>query len=232
MKTPLALLCASILVASSANAFNLSDISDRLFTDTATGIEGQLKDATFEFKVDSAVLRNAALRENTHILVSRNRGSVLIAGQAKTQALKDQVQALVLNTAHLKWMEGDVNNVEPSNAQVCGKKAAKSAANDRRRFNLKTAEECSTVNRFYNEVRVGTPMGEVQKSDDDLLRATILNKLLHASIIDKADTIKIVVSDKYVYLLGDQLAQGSAKNATAFVENMPEVEKVIPLFRF
>jgi len=232
MKTPLALLCASLFVASSASAFNLSDLSDRLFTDKATGIEGQLKDSAFEFKVDSAVLRNAELRENTHILVSRNRGSVLIAGQAKTQALKDQVQALVLNTAHLKWMEGDVNNVEPSNAQVCGKKAAKIAANDRRRFNLKTAEECSTVNRFYNEVQVGSPMGEVQQSDDDLLRATILNKLLHASIIDKADTIKIVVSDKHVYLLGDQLAQSSADKATAFVENMPEVDKVTPLFRF
>ena len=232
MKLSTALFCASLFVASSASAFNLSDIGDRLFADTATGIEGQLKDASFEFKVDSAVLRNAALRENTHILVSRNRGSVLIAGQATTQALKNQVQALVLDTANLKWLQGDVNNVEPSNAQICGKKAAKSAANDRRRFNLKTAEECSTVNRFYNEVRVGKPMTEVQQSDDDLLRATLLNKLLHASVIDQADTIKIVVSDKYVYLLGDQLSKETAQRATEFVGSIAGVKQVVPLFRF
>ena len=232
MKTSITLVCASFFVASSVSAFNLSDISDRLFADKATGIDGQLKDAAFEFKVDSTLLKNKTLRENTHILVSRNRGSVLIAGQARTQALKDQVQALVLDTANLQWMEGDVNNVEPSNAQVCGKKAAKSAANERRRFNLKTAEECSTVNRFYNEVRLSAPRGEIQQSDDELLRATILNKLLHAEIIDKADTIKIVVSDKHVYLLGDVLAPETAKKASEFVEKMPEVAKVIPLFRF
>jgi len=109
---------------------------------------------------------------------------------------------------------------------------AKSAANERRRFNLKTAEECSTVNRFYNEVRLSAPRGEIQQSDDELLRATILNKLLHAEIIDKADTIKVVVSDKHVYLLGDVLAPETAKKASEFVEKVPEVAKVIPLFRF
>jgi len=210
----------------------LSDISDRLFADKATGIEGQLKDAAFEFKVDTAILREQTLRENTHILVSRNRGSVLIAGQARSQAVKDRVQRLVLNTAHLQWMEGDVNNVEPSNAQVCGKKAAKAAANERRRFNLKTAVECSTVNRFYNEVTVATPSSEIEQSDDDVLRATILNKLLHANIIDKADTIKVVVSGQQVYLLGDQLEQATADKAADYVSNIPLVGKVTPLFRF
>ena len=99
-------------------------------------------------------------------------------------------------------------------------------------FNLKTAQECSTVNRFYNEVRVSTPISEVARSDDDLLRASIVNKLLHASIIDKAETIKVVVSDGYVYLLGDQLSQSTAQQATRFVNDMAGVEKVVPLFRF
>lgn len=226
------IFCALLFSVTSVQAFELSDISDRLFEDNATGIEGQLKDAKFEFKVDAALLRNEVLRKGTHIVVSRNRGSVLIAGQAATQELKDKVLRLVLSEARLQWTQGDVNHVEPSNAQVCGKKASKAAANDRRRFNLKTAEECSTVNRFYNEVRVSTPISEVERSDDDLLRATILNKLLHASVIDKADTIKVVVSDSYVYLLGDQLNESTAQQATRFVANIPGVNKVAPLFRF
>lgn len=221
-----------LFLTSAAEAFEMSDITDRLFEDKATGIEGQLKDAAFEFKVNSALLRDEALRENTYIAVSRNRGSVLIAGQARTQELKQRVQRIVLNAAHLQWTQGDVNHVEPSNAQVCGQKASKKAANDKRRFNLKTVEECSTVNRFYNEVRVSTPMSETEQSDDDLLRATILNKLLHAAIIDKAETIKVVVSDNHVYLLGDQLSQSTAQQATRFVNEVAGVETVVPLFRF
>lgn len=221
-----------LFLTSAAEAFELSDITDRLFEDKATGIEGQLKDAAFEFKVNSALLRDEALRENSYIAVSRNRGSVLIAGQARTQELKQRVQRIVLNAAHLQWTQGDVNHVEPSNAQVCGQKASKKAANDKRRFNLKTVEECSSVNRFYNEVRVSTPMSETEQSDDDLLRATILNKLLHAAIIDKAETIKVVVSDNHVYLLGDQLSQSTAQQATRFVNEVAGVEKVVPLFRF
>ena len=217
--------CTSLFAATTVHAFELSDISDRLFEDNATGIEGQLKDAAFEFKVDSALLRNKTLREGAHIVVSRNRNSVLIAGQAATEEIKNKVLSVVLSEAHLQWTQGDVNHVEPSNAQVCGKKASKMAANDRRRFNLKTAEECSTVNRFYNEVRVSTPISEVA-------RASIVNKLLHASIIDKAETIKVVVSDGYVYLLGDQLSQSTAQQATRFVNDMAGVEKVVPLFRF
>lgn len=221
-----------LFLTSAAEAFEMSDITDRLFEDKATGIEGQLKDAAFEFKVNSALLRDEALRENSYIAVSRNRSSVLIAGQARTQELKQRVQRIVLNAAHLQWTQGDVNHVEPSNAQVCGQKASKKAANDKRRFNLKTVEECSSVNRFYNEVRVSTPMSETEQSDDDVLRATILNKLLHAAIIDKAETIKVVVSDKHVYLLGDQLSQSTAQQATRFVNEIAGVETVVPLFRF
>ena len=86
-----------------------------------------MKDAAFEFKVDSTLLKNKTLRETPHIWVSRNRGSVLIAGQARTQALKDQVQALVLDTANLQWMEGDVNNVEPQMRKFAVKKRRTSA---------------------------------------------------------------------------------------------------------
>lgn len=224
--------CVSFFFITTANAFELSTLSDRLFGDHATGIEGQLKEAKFEFDVSSALLRRESLRKGTNIVVSRNRNSVLIAGQAATQELKDAVLELVLSEAHLQWTQGDVNHVEPSNAQVCGEKASKMAANDRRRFNLKTAEECSTVNRFYNEVRIAAPLSEIERSDDDLLRATIVNKLLQAAVIDKADTIKVVVADRYVYLLGDQLSQSTAQHATQFVTDLAGVNKVVPLFRF
>ncbi|PCI17056.1 MAG: transport-associated protein [Piscirickettsiaceae bacterium] len=226
------LFCALCFSLSAANAFELSDITDSLFVDRATGVEGQLKDAEFEFKVNSALLLDVKLRKNTHILVFRNRNSVLIAGQAVTQALKDRVLQLVLDKAHLKWRQGDVNHVEPSNAQVCGEKASKMAANERRRFNLKTAEECSTVNRFYNEVRVAPPRSEIEKSDDELRRAIILNKLLRASVIQSAGVIKVVVSGSHIYLLGDQLSQVVADNVTAFVEALSQTDTVVPLFRF
>lgn len=226
------ILCSLFFAASTAGAFEFSDISDRIFGDNVSGVEGQIKDAEFEFEVGSAILLDETLRKNSHILVSRNRNSVLIAGQANSQELKDKVLRVVLDAAHLKWTQGDVNHVEPSNAQVCGEKASKMAANDRRRFNLKTAEECTTVNRFYNEVRVSTPISEIARSDDDVLRATITNKLLHAAIIDRADSIKVLVSDQYVYLLGDQLDQATAQKATAFVQAMNNAKKVVPLFRF
>lgn len=226
------ILCSLIFSTSTTGAFEFSDISDRILGDNVSGVEGQIKDAEFEFEVGSAILLDETLRKNSHILVSRNRNSVLIAGQASSQELKDKVLRVVLDAAHLKWTQGDVNHVEPSNAQVCGEKASKMAANDRRRFNLKTAQDCSTVNRFYNEVRVSTPMNEIARSDDDVLRATITNKLLHAAIIDKADVIKVLVSDQYVYLLGDQLDQATAQKATTFVEGMSKAKKVVPLFRF
>lgn len=226
------ILCSLFFAASTAGAFEFSDISDRIFGDNVSGVEGQIKDAEFEFEVGSAILLDETLRKNSHILVSRNRNSVLIAGQANSQELKDKVLRVVLDAAHLKWTQGDVNHVEPSNAQVCGEKASKMAANDRRRFNLKTAEECTTVNRFYNEVRVSTPISEIARSDDDVLRATITNKLLHAAIIDRADSIKVLVSDQYVYLLGDQLDQATAQKAAAFVQAMNNAKKVVPLFRF
>jgi len=226
------ILCSLFFAASTAGAFEFSDISDRVFGDNVSGVEGQIKDAEFEFEVGSAILLDETLRKNSHILVSRNRNSVLIAGQASSQELKDKVLRVVLDAAHLKWTQGDANHVEPSNAQVCGEKASKMAANDRRRFNLKTAEECTTVNRFYNEVRVSTPISEIARSDDDVLRATITNKLLHAAIIDRADRIKVLVSDQYVYLLGDQLDQARAQKATAFVQAMNNAKKVVPLFRF
>ncbi len=232
MKQVYLFVYALILAVSSANAFDLTDVADTLFKDKAIGIEEQLRDAAFEFNVKSVILRNDKLRKDTHILVSRNRSSVLIAGEAKTLALKDMVLALVLDEARLQWTQGDVNNVEPSNAQACGEKASKMAANDRRRFNLKTAKECSTVNRFYNEVRVTEPRTELEKSDDDVRRAHIINQLLHASIIQSTDSIKVVVTDKQVYLLGDQLSKEAAAKATAFVKDLRGVEKVIPLFRF
>lgn len=232
MKQVYLFVYALILAVSSANAFDLTDVADTLFKDKAIGIEEQLRDAAFEFNVKSVILRNDKLRKDTHILVSRNRSSVLIAGEAKTLALKDMVLALVLDEARLQWTQGDVNNVEPSNTQACGEKASKMAANDRRRFNLKTAKECSTVNRFYNEVRVTEPRTELEKSDDDVRRAHIINQLLHASIIQSTDSIKVVVTDKQVYLLGDQLSKEAAAKATAFVKDLRGVEKVIPLFRF
>ena len=232
MKQVYLFVYALILAVSSANAFDLTDVADTLFKDKAIGIEEQLRDAAFEFNVKSVILRNDKLRKDTHILASRNRSSVLIAGEAKTLALKDMVLALVLDEARLQWTQGDVNNVEPSNAQACGEKASKMAANDRRRFNLKTAKECSTVNRFYNEVRVTEPRTELEKSDDDVRRAHIINQLLHASIIQSTDSIKVVVTDKQVYLLGDQLSKEAAAKATAFVKDLRGVEKVIPLFRF
>jgi len=81
-------------------------------------------------------------------------------------------------------------------------------------------------------VRISPPLSEIEQSDDELLRATIINQLLRASIIDKADVINVVVSDSQVYLLGEQLTQETAQKATAFVEGLPDVEMVVPLFRF
>jgi osmotically-inducible protein OsmY len=227
------LLCALLLsISFSSYSLGLTDLSDILFDDTATGIEGQLKDAKFEFDAYAALLLDAELSEHTHILVSRNRGSVLITGQASSKALRDKVQTLVLGVARVKWKEGDVNNVEPANAQICGEAARNITGNDKRKFNLKTVDECSTVNRLYNEVTIRLPLNEAQQSDDDLLRAKIVNKLLYASIIDRADAIKVVVTDGQVYLLGDQLSEKVAEQATQFVMNLEDVKKVVPLFRF
>jgi len=214
-------LCALFFVATTVNAFDLSE-----------ALDGQLRDAEFEFDVGVAILSSEGLRKNAHIVVSRNENSILIVGQATSQELKGEAQQLVLDVARLKWIEGDVNHVEPSNARVCGEKASTSAANSKRRFNLKQVAECSTVNRFYNEVRISPPLSEIEQSDDELLRATIINQLLRASIIDKADVINVVVSDSRVYLLGDQLTQATAQKATVFVEGLPDVEMVVPLFRF
>lgn len=219
-------------LATSVNAVDLSSMTGGLFTSKTTVIDGQIRNAEFEFNVGTAILSDENLRENTHIIVSRNQNSVLIAGQAATDELKNDVQRLVLEVARLKWQQGDVNQVEPSNAQVCGDSAPKAAANNRRRFNLQQSADCSTVNRFYNEVRVSLPVSAIKQSDDELLRATIVNQLLHAGVVKTAETIKVVVSDNTVYLLGDELSETTAQHATVFVNELSGVEKVVPLFRF
>jgi len=225
-------LCATMLATCTANAFDLPSFSQYFLEKKVTGEAAQLRDSRFEIDVSMAILENKSLTKDAQISVSRTGDTVLIIGQAKTAELKARIQEIVLEAANLQWTQGDVNNVEPSNAQVCGKKAAKVAANERRRFNLKTAEECSTVNRFYNEVEVTELMGAIEQSNDDLLRATILNQLLHAGVIEKVDTIKVVVSDHKAYLLGNQLTQPAAEQVTTFVNTVPKVSKVIPLFRF
>jgi len=225
-------LCASMLVTCTASAFDLPSLGQYFLKSKITEEAAQLRDSTFEIDVSMAILESKSLTKDAQITVSRTGDTVLIVGQAKTAELKSRIQEIVLEAANLQWTQGDVNNVEPSNAQVCGKKAAKVAANDRRRFNLKTAEECSTVNRFYNEVEVTELMGAIEQSDDDLLRATILNQLLHARLIEKAGTVKVIVSDHKAYLLGSRLTQAEAEQVTAFVNTVPKVSKVIPLFRF
>lgn len=221
-----------MLLSFSSFSFEIDRLSDLFFKDTAVGIERQLKDARFEFEADSAILASQVLTNKVHILVARNKNSVLIAGQAISPELRDKVQKMVLGVAHVKWKQGDVNHVEPANAQICGKGASRVSGNERRKFNLKSAGECSTVNRVYNEVIISAPMNETQQSDDDLLRARIVNKLLHAKVIEKADTIKVVVTGGLVYLLGDQLTEEFAGEVSQFVTSLPEVKKVVPLFRF
>ncbi|ORU90578.1 MAG: transport-associated protein [Cycloclasticus sp. symbiont of Poecilosclerida sp. M] len=228
------------IFASTSSAFEMSDLSEMLFEDTATGIGGKLKDAEFEFRANRTILLDKSLQNRAHLVVSRNRGSVLIAGQAETHALKGHAVDIVLSATQLKWKEGDVNHVEPANARVCNEASSSEASpampgNARRRAILKTASttvECSTVNRFYNEISVGAPLTETQISDEDVLRATIVNKLLHEGIIERANVIKVVVSARHVYLLGDELSQGDAGRASEFVKTIPDVEKVSPLFRF
>lgn len=221
-----------LAVSFSGNAFELKDLTGLLFEESASGVEAQLKEAKFEFDAYAAILRDAELANKSHISVARNRDSVLIAGQVRTERLAEKAQKIVLGVAHVKWSVGDLVQVEPANAQVCGKSAAKVSGNDKRKFNLKSAPDCSTVNRVYNQLTVATPMGKVQQSDDDLLRATIVNKLLHASIIESPAVLKVVVSGGVVYLLGDQLDKTLAEHVLSFVRGVLGVEKVIPLFRF
>jgi len=231
-KVKILIVVSFLLTSFSSMAFELGGLSDVLFEDTATGVEGQLKDAKFEFDAYSTILLNKGLSKNVYILVARNRSSVLIAGQARTAQLREKVQRLVLGVAHVRWKAGNVNDVEPANAQICGKGASRVSGNERRKFNLKSADECSTVNRIYNEVVVAEPLNEKQQSDDDLLRAKIVNELLYASIIENADRVKIVVTSGVVYLLGDELVKQTAKQVTKFVKDLTDVKKVIPLFRF
>lgn len=226
-------MCAFLLgVSFPSYSFGLTELSDILFEDTATGVEGQLKDAKFEFDAYAVLLLDVELNKKTHILVVRNRNSVLIAGQASTETLRNKAQELILGVARLKWKEGDVNKVEPANAKICGEAVRHVAGNERRKFNLKTAEDCSTVNRLYNEVVIRAPLNEVQQSDDSLLRASIVNKLIRASIIERAELVKVLVTDGRVYLLADKLSEQTAVHVTEFVTNVEGVTRVVPLFRF
>lgn len=225
-------VCVFVLIVSCpSHSFGLADLSDILFEDTATGVEGQLKDAKFEFNAYAVLLLDVELNKETNIIVVRNRSSVLIAGQASTKALRNKAQELILGVARLKWKEGDVNNVEPANAKICGKAARHIAGNERRKFNLKTTEDCSTINRLYNEVVIRAPLNEIQQSDDDLLRSEIINKLLHASVIERSDSVSVIVTGGQVYLLGDQLSEKVAERVAQFVMALEGVKKVVPLFR-
>jgi len=217
-----------IVSAGVVSAFELPDFSTLFFQDNTSEVNEQLEEAKFELKAQHAILLDESLANKVNILVSRQKNRVLITGQAETEELREKAQQLVLQAASLKWTQGAANDVEPANALVCGEAALKTSGNEKRRSNLKTAKPCSTVNQFYNEIHIAKVLSAIQQSDDDVLRASIVNQLLHKGVIERMDAVKVIVSEKRVYLLGDQIDSSTAKEMMGFVSALPGVKTVMP----
>jgi osmotically-inducible protein OsmY len=72
-----------------------------------------MNDENVSYKIVKALQADEGISEKTHIVVSTYQGSILLAGQAPTQALKDQAETITKSVGGFKRLYNEIEVVAP-----------------------------------------------------------------------------------------------------------------------
>ncbi|MVW74773.1 BON domain-containing protein [Pseudomonas xionganensis] len=92
------------------------------------------------------------------------------------------------------------------------------------------AQRVRGVSKVHNELQVGRPTSLLVRSNDSLLTSRIKTQMLADSNVPST-RIKVVTENGIVYLLG-LITRAEANNATALVQSVSGVQKIVRLFQY
>lgn len=94
----------------------------------------------------------------------------------------------------------------------------------------KAAQSVPSAKKIHNELQITTPTTGMVRSNDGLLTANIKTRMLSYNDVP-ASKVKVVTENGVVYLLGI-LSRAEANRATAVVQEVSGVQKIVRLFEY
>lgn len=172
------------------------------FQDDEAGASAAMQDMAQEFRVFRALFSDSKIRKGSNVKVLSMGDTVLIAGTATDEELKQEVEEKVLDTVGVARVEGDAIKAKPAVEQLC-EKEKQHLFNDRRKFNLKNRPECSEVTRVFNRVAIQPAGDALSRGKDAVLTAQVELALMEKNALKKEGVaqVKIASIDGVVYML-------------------------------
>lgn len=94
----------------------------------------------------------------------------------------------------------------------------------------KAAQSVQSAKKIHNELQVTHPTSGLVRSNDGLLTTSIKTRMLSYNDVP-ASKVKVVTENGTVYLLGI-LSRAEAQRATAVVQDVNGVQKIVRLFEY
>lgn len=94
----------------------------------------------------------------------------------------------------------------------------------------KAANSVTSAKKIHNELQVTTPTSGLVRSNDALLTANIKARMLKYNDVP-ASKVKVVTENGVVYLFG-VISRAEASRATAVVQEVSGVQKIVRLFEY
>lgn len=94
----------------------------------------------------------------------------------------------------------------------------------------KAAQSVTSAKKVHNELQITTPTSGMVRSNDALLTANIKTRMLSYNDVP-ASKVKVLTENGVVYLLGI-LSRAEASRATAVVQEVNGVQKIVRLFEY
>lgn len=94
----------------------------------------------------------------------------------------------------------------------------------------KAAQSVQSAKKIHNELQVTTPTSGMVRRNDGLLTANIKTRMLSYNDVP-ASKVKVITENGVVYLLGI-ISRAEANRATAVVQEVSGVQKIVRLFEY
>lgn len=94
----------------------------------------------------------------------------------------------------------------------------------------KAAQSVANVKKVHNELQIGSPTKGIVRSNDALLTANVKTRMLSYNDVP-ASKVKVMTENGVVYLLGI-ISRAEASRATAVVQEVNGVQKIVRLFEY
>ncbi|KTD19549.1 BON domain-containing protein [Legionella londiniensis] len=94
----------------------------------------------------------------------------------------------------------------------------------------KIAKETPNVERVYNEITIGRPVSLTQRSQDSWITGQVRAQMIAKKGLESG-SIRVVTENNVVYLIGIATKE-QANLAVDVARKVPEVQKVVKIFRY